>query len=572
MPKLLTKSAFQGLAVLGVALFIYANTLNNGFVYDDHLQILDNPWLKNPAALKDIFTSDVWGFTEYSASDYYRPLMHALNFLIYTLFGPSRFFFHLASLVLHAGCCVLVLQIGRRMMDLPAFENVSDLRMTFPFWVALLFAVHPANVEAVAWLGSSADLLYGFFCLGSMWVYLLGAVVRPPLHRVCYVASLGMFFAATLSKETAFLFPLLILLVDWFRGLLVTQRFKQLLFYRYLGFAAVAIASLMVRLAALGTLSPVANTVKFDLWGMFQAFSWYLGRLVWPFQHNFYPELPTPARDGFLLYYGLPIALLVLFTGLLVVVRKNKLFLFAFGLILIPLLPAVANYAIGKPVAERYLYLPTMGVSLMIVWGMLRFGTGMKWRSAVFALLLVGCAGSTFARNADFKNDLTLWRDTIEKSPYSAKAMGWYATANCAAGKEEECIGRTAQAIELGLKSSNSLLDLADVLFQRGREADIDRYFKRVLELNRDDAEAFFEVGLSYDTLGATDRAISLYERAQALDPNRPLTLIYLGRAYARTGDYVRAEQLFVRALQLDPVTFAALKLEIEQLRAFREK
>src|ERR1035438_5716864 len=101
-------------AVVLLAIVVNLNILENGFVYDDGSQILQNPWLRN-ASISAMFTRNVWGFIgPRGASNYYRPLMHVVNLGCYCLFRFHPWGYHLLSLLVHAGCTLLVLLIARK--------------------------------------------------------------------------------------------------------------------------------------------------------------------------------------------------------------------------------------------------------------------------------------------------------------------------------------------------------------------------------------------------------------------------------------------------------------------------
>jgi len=550
--------------VVALALAAFVNILDNAFVYDDHLQILDNPWLRDPRHLKDIFTHEIWGFTDYSASDYYRPLMHALNLLVYTWFGPDRSAFHAASLLLHLGCCVLFYLTCRELVAKdPQTAKTAD---RLPLLAAMLFAVYPANTEAVAWLGSSADLLYVFFCLAAWWCWMRSEPRGEPRRWVLFCSSLGLFMAATLSKETAFLFPLLLVVVDGVQGRLAAGGFWNRLQNTYLPFACIATLSLVLRFCVLGGVKPVTHSVTMDLPGLFWAFAWYLAHLLWPFSHNFYPELPTVSEAGLWSAVLFPLFILFFVAVLVMLFRHVRLLWIVLAMVVLPLLPALANSALGMPVAERYLYLPGMGFCLFLAWAAGRFLSHQRLHYVVLVLLLVSFAGASYARNNQFHNDLTIWADTIQNSPRSAKALGWYATALLAQGRTKEGIDYTAAAIELGLKSGNSLYDLALALEKIGRAPETALFFDRVLALHPGDAEAFLEVGRTYYLLGEYEAAISTLERSLELQGDNPLALIDLGRALAVRGEAPRALALFERAIQLDAKAYPSLKAEMARL------
>src|ERR1019366_7588792 len=170
-------------AVVLLAIAVNLNILENGFVYDDGSQILQNAWLRN-SSIGAMFTRNVWGFIgPHGASNYYRPLMHVVNLVCYRLFAFHPWGYHLLSLLVHAGCTLLVLLIARKI-------GFSE---TMAFWGALLFALHPIHTEAVAWIAANTEVIYTFLVLLAFLLY---------LHRRARWLPF-LLFLGLLMKETA---------------------------------------------------------------------------------------------------------------------------------------------------------------------------------------------------------------------------------------------------------------------------------------------------------------------------------------------------------------------------------
>src|ERR1022692_1365713 len=152
-------------SVVALAIAANLNLLWNGFVYDDGPQILRNPWLRDPASIPEIFSSNVWGFMGPEAiGNYYRPLMHMLNLACYRLFAFHAWGYHFSSILLHAGCTLLVLAISWKLGFSPRPA----------FWTALLFSVHPIPTESVAWIAANTELTYTLCTLSAFLLHILG--------------------------------------------------------------------------------------------------------------------------------------------------------------------------------------------------------------------------------------------------------------------------------------------------------------------------------------------------------------------------------------------------------------
>lgn len=200
MDALLKKYPFAaaGMLVL-VTGAVYAGSLANGFVYDDDAQVLENAFVQNPRLWSRIFTGPVWSFWGLH-TNFYRPLQFLCYWVMFRLAGPNPAAFHLFQLLLYAASVVLVYLLGRRLLEdrLVAFLG------------ALLWAMHPLHVEAVAWISALPDVAYGFFYLLALLLFLRAEKAANGRWRGHTLAALAL-FGALLFKEMALSFPLLLL-------------------------------------------------------------------------------------------------------------------------------------------------------------------------------------------------------------------------------------------------------------------------------------------------------------------------------------------------------------------------
>jgi hypothetical protein len=229
-----------------VAFAAFANTLNGEFVYDDTRQILQNPIVRERGQFWDAFTTDVWAFKSGgtdTVSDYWRPafiLWLVVNERLFSLESTAGW--HLSNILLHMATAVM------------AYVVLRQLKVTRPIAtsIVLVFALHPAHVETVAWISGSPDLLMGLMVLGA--ISLLLAHQRTADRRR-YVAALFLFIVALLSKEAAILLPFLLLLLHFFwiskKETPFIQRAKTAGLY-ILPFLIIAILYLVARVAILG--------------------------------------------------------------------------------------------------------------------------------------------------------------------------------------------------------------------------------------------------------------------------------------------------------------------------------
>ncbi len=276
-------------AIVLLAIALHWSLLNKGFVSDDLSQVLNNPYLRSPRSLGQIFSSHVWSFRgPEEKSNYYRPMMHLLYMACYALFGLEAAGFPAANLLFHAGCSLLGFYLGRAL-------GATWCAGPSALLAALLFAVHPVHTEAIAWIAAVTELSYAFFFLLSVYLYVRG--------RPAWSAAVALL--ALLSKETALmLLPLLVVYEHWFRKPGGRRAYLYHLVPLAIYFA--------LRTLALGGLVMVANpfsqSLSSHVYSSVYLTGIYLGRLVAPAPFHLQGQLqaiPDPAISlpnwGFLL-------------------------------------------------------------------------------------------------------------------------------------------------------------------------------------------------------------------------------------------------------------------------------
>jgi tetratricopeptide (TPR) repeat protein len=374
-------------ALLILAAFVsFSPALLAGFVYDDHFEIEGNPYIKDFSHIKILLTKETWYFSPGTNSNNYRPV-HMLSYLlIHSLFGLSPLAFHMTHLLLNVGCVLLLWRILLKFVD--------DFRA---FIGSLLFAVHPVHVEPVVWIGGTADLLLGLFVFLSFLFYLRGNLF----------ASLFAFAFALWSKEPAVLFPAIIVF-----NYLLFRRHSFRFTSTWLAASGVLAGLYMVtRMYAMDTLLRANQANIGFLQKCFKAAAWpglYISKLIAPITLNAYYFYTLNAK---LIIFSLSILLLTLL--LAIIFRKNKAFLFGILWFFVFIFPALMVSAVS-PVgfAERYLYVPSAGLAIAIV--------SFRIKPIVTKALIAACVVMglvCFLRSPVWHDDLTLWADTIQKSP-----------------------------------------------------------------------------------------------------------------------------------------------------------
>jgi protein O-mannosyl-transferase len=571
-------------AVIGVGILAaaaYANSLANGFVWDDQI-ILDRQ-LVAFRSLGDVLLPPA-GIPQFSP-DYYRPVVIASYLLDRTLGGREPFAYHCSLVVAHAAATVLVF-----MLALCLFGQRKGA-MFGAMGAGALFAVHPVHTESVAWVAGRSDVLATVFTLAALLVH--GEFANPdtrpepgrrerrpqpkpqlslrPWAELTRSLATGVFaFLAMGSKETAtIVFPLLLLHdclvgrpnrgVRWqMPGVLV----------RYVGPVAAGVAYLLLRRAALGEFvghapgDPGLERSAADALG---ALALYGGRLLVPLQLNAYIDrVPT---DWVTLCITAVSLVAVVGTGIALYRRNENLPVFLLAWVVLALLPSLAIvWKIPEaPVAERYLYLPSAGYCLLLGWLAMRVWASQRVPQArvvatlvVAGLVLVGLV-VTVDRNRVWRDNLSLWSDAASKSHLSGMPLRSLAAELQRRGRFEEARRHFEDA--LNKKNSRAgrqiiLNNLGTLAMQRAEYGVAERFYRQALEVEGNSPDAIFNLGLAIFERGgrtpdAAEEALVFYRRAAALSPHDADIEAALGQALSIMGEREEAVQHMRRALEL---------------------
>lgn len=501
---------------------LYANTLFNGFVFDDTEQVLDNPYVQSFRYIRQIFTSGVWSFNGPVNSNYYRPMM-SLGFLVsYKLFGRVPFGFHLINVALHLGVICALFILTERMFR----------ERGLAFWTTVIFALHPIHTESVAWISGITDLELTFFYLLTFFLFLQVARPAGQASRRTRLAMLASFALAALSKEPALTLPLLATIYEHFfrEDRRETTWLQKMARYDLLWFAAAVY--LLVRIRLLGAFAPGRNPetltpIQTALSAM-ALFGLYLGKLLYPVHlcawYVFHKS--TSLLDWRVLVGGG--GLLACIALFIIVWRRARPLAFGLVWLLITLLPVMnANWVGQSAFAERYLYLPSIGFCWLLAGGGLRlwkclshFRVAYRNSFAVcLGVLGVLCSVRIVTRNRQWHDNLTFYVRTLAASPDA-----YYLRNN-----------------------------LGSVYAELGRDKDAEREWREVLRTHPDHAIALGNLGMLYADHGLRQLGAEYVERGVKAQPWLPEDHIKLGFIYTDMDQLVKAEAQFRAAIAAAP-------------------
>jgi tetratricopeptide (TPR) repeat protein len=564
--KRLSSSKPAALAIiLAVSFGVYFNALFNGFVYDDRYLILQNPWIRDARHIPDIFLTNIWAFQGEGASSYYRPILHLIYMVDYHIFGLRPWGFHLSKILFHAGNSLLVFFTASTIINrhMGGDTDTKTPQVYIPFVAALLFAIHPIHTEAVT-VGTT-EVSLAFFYLLSFYLYIRADV----MGRGVPVSSLVFFFLAVLSKETALTLPILLFAYDYSfkRGLILrlTSNTLYLLLKKYLPYLVVAGIYFVMRTHAIGGFAPVkfhTDLSNYEYFiNVFPLFAQYLGKLILPINLNaayvFHPMHSLIEWKGIL---AVAVTLCFIFT-LYLVRDRNRVAFFSLLWIVIPLLPVFYIPALGEHTfAERYLYLPSVGFVIIVSVGLCGIARldvlSSRALTLMLSVVLVITAlysAGTVKRNPIWKDDLTLWSDTVRKSPDSHEAHINLGLAYDGQGRVDEAIEEFRFALRLNPGNEIAHYNLGNAYHNLGLIDEAIGEFKEAIRLKHYFVNAHDNLGKAYAAQGRMDEAIEEFKEAIRLKPGFANAHNNLGNAYAAQGRMDEAIEEFKEAIRLKP-------------------
>ena len=558
-------------ALILLTLICYGNMVTNSFVYDDQQQILQNPYIKSWKFLPEIFSSTVWSFVgEVGATNYYRPLMTLSFLVLWTIFGPIPFGFHLFSLVLHACVVLMVYYAGRRLFQ--------DWRVG---WLAaVLFAVHPVHTEAVDWIAAFPDLEMALFFLVAFYVY-SGWTALGWKRLALLIALFGL---ALLSKEPALMLLPVIFAFEYSvrAGDAIGKPYensgeqlgKKL--RRFWPLVAGAALYLFLRIALFGKLAPVLQHPQISwsqaIYSGFALVSTYLKLLLWPWPLSaFHVFHVTSSPFQFEVVFGVLIVIGFL-CGSVLLRKKAPAAAFCFFWTAITLLPVLnPRWMAANVLTERYLYLPSVGFCWLVAWcvvQVVRYSRTSKNAAAKItaslllagtAILCIAGAAKTIARNRDWSDDRSLYTRTLVTDPHAYPILLNLALTYQQARDPAKAESTYKLALDERPDGVNVLNNLGVLYTEQQRFAEATQMLTKAIAVKPLWSEPHYNYGRLLEKQGDQQGALKELRLATQLAPLNAAAHLYYADALLASGNLDAAASEYNRSMSLGP------SLEAEQ-------
>jgi len=535
-------------ALLALTLAVYLPALGLDYIWDDGEYVIHSPTLRSLEGL-----GQAW--FDIGATQQYYPMVHTSLWIEYRLWELNPTGYHFVNILLHAFSAVLLWRI------------LSFLRLPGAWIAAAIFAVHPVQVETVAWITERKNVLSGLFYLAAAWNYLPfalpGSTEPTSRRRGRYLLALLLFALAMLSKTVVASLPAALLLVIWWKkGRLAAKDVVPLLPFFAVGIALASVTLWIetTQLGATGATWELSIAERCLIAG--RALWFYAGKLIWPAELIFiYPRWALDAASA--AQYVAPAAalsLLGLFWGMRNRWGRGPLTaaLF-FGGTLVPAIGFFDVYFMRYSfVQDHFQYLACIGaISLAVgaagrlflrrgLWG-LRAGIGVA--AGILAILSL----LTLRQLPIYMNEESLWRDTLRKNPAASIAHNNLGNILLDSGRDEEGTSHLQEAVRLEPDHVEALYSLGTALLAQGRPEAAVAPLARVVDLTPTDAEARDHLGLALTQAGRLDEAAAEFETQLATRPEEPLILHRLSRVRLRQQRLDEAAELLLRALSATP-------------------
>jgi len=564
---MLNLSVLAGVTLIALlAILAYLPSIRGGFVMDDDMFVKENNLIQAPDALRKL-----WCTAEY---DEYYPVSYSTIWIERRLWEMTPTGYHVVNLILHIVEALLIWAILRK-LSIPG-----------AFLAAVVFIVHPVNVESVAWIAQRRNVVAMLFFLLSILWYLkadmpaaIAGMAPPRSHAgpwkrvtslwplapspspLFYCLSLAAFMLAMLSKGSAAVLPVLLLgIIWWLRSLTRRNLVRMAPFF----LMAVVLTGVNIWFQTHGENIEIRNAGFAErLLGAGGVVWFYLYKALLPIDLAFiYPQWHIEAGNPM---WWLPLLAALIVTAVLWRYRKgwSRPMLFAWGFFCVSLVPVLGFTDVGfmkhSLVADHYQHIAVIGVIALAaagwsIWHQRTRNTA-HWITTAVAVVAMGAlAFLTWRQSGIYHNAISLYQATLQKNPGCWAAYYNLGNEFGQTGRLQEAIEHYQQALRLRPDYAEAHNNLGNAFVQTGRLQEAIEHYRQALRLEHDYADAHLNLGVALTNAGRPQEAIEYFRQALRLSPDSIEAHNNLGATLAQTGRYKEAIEHFQQALRLNPV------------------
>lgn len=530
-----------------IGMLVYAQTLFYPFVHDDVVFIQKNPTIQT-FNLKEIFLRTGDAPAKRLINLYYRPVLDVVYRLQYQLFQFNPSGYHLVNILLHISNAIIILFLLRHI-----FKNLS-----LAFVAALVFLIHPVQTEAVACIVGISNLLCVFFLLLSLLMY------QKSEEKGRYAWSLVFFLTALLTKEQAVMLPVLLIFCE----LLIKKNSWATSLKAVSGHVLILLFYLLFRKTVIGAAGVDLGSweeLKLRVMAIPSTLLMYLRLIVAPYDLHYYrsTDILWPVLKPMSGLSGLGVLTFLVVRNFKT--GEKRLFLFGLGWFLITILPTlnilplINEYSLILT-SEHFLYLPVVGVVMMVVAGFEHLRARMSVLShpavmtGLISLLIVGYSSLTVNQNTYWRSEVALFERMVKYEKDFARGHLLLARA-CYFDHQ---LVKASWHYEKAVERMNYYRDhvsnpevkefyegfLKEIYFESahvnqilGNGEKTVSYYTKLIEIDPDFSKAYINLGVYYIMNGKTDQALENFNRAATINPYDPIVWQNLLMLYKQQGD-----------------------------------
>lgn len=535
----------------------------------DFLNLDDSGYITQNMHVKEGITWNniAWAF---SCTDvaYWHPLTWLSHMMDSQLFGMNSSMHHLMNLFFHIANSLLLFFLFNR--------------MTGCLWksafISALFAIHPLNVESVAWISERKNVLSTFFWMLTILTY-VRYTEQHNFYR--YLLTLFVFVLGLMSKPMLVTLPFVLLLLDYwplnrfslFQPYDSEHGFRQSIDYGSRLTQDLQLVLEKIPLLLLSAMSIYLSSLSFQRFGVaistvsvpmkirianaLISYTAYIKKMVWPYNLAVYYPYPNVISLWEIAGAGLFMTCVTFFA----IRRATEKPYFAFGWFwyIGTLFPVIGLVQAGlwPSIADRFAYVPLIGVFIIIAWGVPDLISRWRFNKLIIAstalALILNFMAATHLQNKYWANNITLFKHALDVTYENDIAHEKLGEALANQGKTNEAVSHYFEALRINSKLSAAHMNLGVALRMEGQPEEAIKHFSKVLKTNPNSAGAYYEIGVTLEKMDKFDEAARYFSKALRINPNNARLHNYLGIVLARQKKENEAIFHFSEALRIDP-------------------
>lgn len=533
---------FVFLAIIILIVVAYSSSINNQFTnWDDDVYVTSNPavWSLNSKNIEKMFTQPM-------ASNYHPLTMMSLA-VNYYISGDAPKGYIVTNILLHIlNACVVFVFI---MM-------LTKTQFWVSFLVAVLFAIHPMHVESVAWISERKDVLYALFFIAGLISYL--KYLKTSQLKLL-VITLLFFVLSLLSKPAAVVFPLVLLLLDWFKA----RDFDKKAILEKIPFFALSILFGLITLN-IQTESAVSNQFGFIEKIVFAGYGFFMYCFKLLIPNGLSPLYAYPINQIPPTFYLGFVASLFLLAAAIYSLKKGKAVFFAFAFFTINVILVLQLITVGNAVmADRYTYLSSIGLFFILGLGFEKLVANPKFKTLAIGGFAIYVLALTFFANQQCKvwqSSESLWSQAIEVDQQNYLAYSKRGLALMQSGKAQKALNDFNKCIKINPKYHAGFTNRGYLYFKSNQLDKALTDYNQSIKLNPNDYKTYNNRGHLFYKQEKLEEALNDYNKSIELNPN--YYLAYNNRAiiYHTQGEKQKALADYDMALAINPFYKSAQK------------